>query len=123
MATINTAYFDRVRYTLKSKSLDSLIVTEPIGWNDDEKEFSRHEQYHGIVTKFSNSLKFIDAGADYLQLILDLYGRTNPRRKTPENRQMDLNLFRLFRLIHLGQRKQSSKRKIQLRRFGAIVKI
>jgi len=74
MGNINPIFNDRVRYTLKSKDLESLIVTEPIGWNDDEKEFSRHEQYHGIIAKFSNSLKFIDSGADYIQLILDIYG-------------------------------------------------
>ncbi|HEX8576985.1 MAG TPA: hypothetical protein VF677_11890 [Flavobacterium sp.] len=74
MSNINTTYNDRVRYTLKSKNLDSLIVTEPIGWTEDDKEYSRHEQYHGIIAKFSNSLKFIDSGADYIQLVLDLYG-------------------------------------------------
>jgi hypothetical protein len=74
MSNINLSYNDRVRYTLKSKNLDPLIVTEPIGWAEDDKEYSRHEQYHGIIAKFSNSLKFIDSGADYIQLVLDLYG-------------------------------------------------
>jgi len=74
MSNINLSYNDRVRYTLKSKDLDPLIITEPIGWAEDNKEYSRHEQYHGIIAKFSNSLKFIDSGADYIQLVLDLYG-------------------------------------------------
>lgn len=74
MGNINPIYNDRIRYTLRRKGFDSLIVTEPIGWTDDEKEFSRHEQYHGIITKFSNSLKFIDTGADYIQLVLDIGG-------------------------------------------------
>ncbi len=72
MGNINPTYFDRVRYTLRSKHLDPLIITEPIGWKDDEKEFSRHEKYHGIIVKFSNSLKFIDSGADYILLIFDI---------------------------------------------------
>jgi len=74
MSNISPTYNDRVRYTLKSKTLDPLIVTEPLGWAADDKEYSRHEQYHGIIAKFSNSLKFIDTGADYIQLVLDLYG-------------------------------------------------
>lgn len=74
MSNINTAYNDRVRYTLRNKNFSSLIVSEPIGWKDDEKEYSRHETYHGIVAKFSNSLKFIDKGADFIQLVYDIYG-------------------------------------------------
>ncbi len=74
MGNINPIYNDRVQYTLKNKNFDSLIITEPIGWKDDEKEYSRHENYHGIIAKFSNSLKFIGSGADYIQLVLDVYG-------------------------------------------------
>lgn len=74
MSNINPYYNDRVRYTLKNKNFSSIIITEPIGWNDDEKEYSRHEQYHGIIAKFSNSLKFIQDGADFIQLVLDIYG-------------------------------------------------
>lgn len=74
MGNINPQYNDRVRYTLKNRNFESLIVTEPIGWNDDEKEYARHENYHGVFAKFSNSLKFIDSGAEYIQLVLDVYG-------------------------------------------------
>lgn len=74
MSNINTAYNDRVRYTLRNKNFSSLIIAEPIGWNDDEKEYSRHEQYHGIIAKFSNSLKFIESGAEFIQLVFDIYG-------------------------------------------------
>jgi hypothetical protein len=44
----------------------SIVITEPIGWNSD-KEFGNTD-YDGIVSKFSNSLKFIDNGADYINL-------------------------------------------------------
>lgn len=74
MSNINQTFNDRVRYTLKSKNLDPLIITEPIGWENDEKEFTRNENHHGIIAKFSNSLKFIGSGADYIQYILELYG-------------------------------------------------
>jgi hypothetical protein len=74
MGNINPRYFDRVRYTLYNKNQGSLIITEPIGWQSDEKELARHEQYHGIISRFSNSSKFIDSGRDFIQLVYDLEG-------------------------------------------------
>jgi hypothetical protein len=74
MSNINPTYFDRVRYTLYNKNQGSLIITEPIGWQSDEKELARHEQYHGIISRFSNSSKFIDSGRDFIQLVYDLEG-------------------------------------------------
>ena len=70
----NLNYFDRVRYTLSNKNQGSLIIEEPIGWTSDEKELARHEQYHGIVSRFSNSLKFIGDGKDFIQLVDDIDG-------------------------------------------------
>ncbi|EJL66313.1 hypothetical protein [Flavobacterium sp. CF136] len=74
MGNINPQYNDRVQYILKNKDLGDLITIEPVGWTDDDKEYSRHEQYHGIFPKFSNSLKFVKDASEYIQLILDLYG-------------------------------------------------
>lgn len=74
MGNINPTYFERVRYTLYNKNQGSLIITEPIGWTSDEKELSRHEQYHGIISRFSNSSKFIGDGKDFIQLIYDIEG-------------------------------------------------
>ncbi len=74
MGNVNTQFFDRVRYTLKSSKVDDLVIIEPEGWQTDEKEFARHEQYHGIFVRFSNSLKFIGEAMEYIELILDLYG-------------------------------------------------
>lgn len=74
MGTINHGYIDRVRYELECKKLgNSIITTEPIGWNNDDKEFARNTDYDGIVSKFSNSLKFIGNGADYINLAFELY--------------------------------------------------
>jgi len=70
----NLLYFDRVRYTLFNKNQGSLIIEEPIGWKSDEKEWSRHEQYHGIISRFSNSSKFIGSGKDFIQLVDDVEG-------------------------------------------------
>jgi len=70
----NLSYEDRVRYTLYNKNQGSLIIEEPIGWKSDEKEFARHEQYHGIISRFSNSSKFIGTGKDFIQLVDDVEG-------------------------------------------------
>ena len=74
MGTINHGYIDRVKYELECKKLgNSIIITEPIGWNSDNKEFARNAEYDGIVAKFSNSLKFIDNGANFINLAFELY--------------------------------------------------
>lgn len=70
----NLNYFDRVRYILFNKNQGSLIIEEPIGWQSDEKELARNEQYHGIISRFSNSSKFIGSGKDFIQLVYDIEG-------------------------------------------------
>ncbi|WP_395051668.1 hypothetical protein [Flavobacterium sp.] len=74
MGNINQSYFDRIRYTLYTSSQGSIEIDEPIGWTSDEKELARHEQYHGIISRFSNSLKFIGSGKDFIQLVYDIEG-------------------------------------------------
>jgi len=74
MGNINPQFNNRVEYTLKNKNFGELVTIEPIGWTDDDKEYSRHEKYDGIVAKFSNSLKFIGDAAEYIQLIYDIDG-------------------------------------------------
>ena len=74
MSGINQTYFDRVRFILQNDNLGSLIIEEPIGWNSDDKELSRHKDYHGIFPKFSNNLKFKGQAKDYLQTLYDVYG-------------------------------------------------
>ena len=61
MNLIQPSYKERVRYIMYNDSIGTLILqTDPIGWNSDNKEYARNENYHGIVAKFSNSLVFID---------------------------------------------------------------
>ena len=74
MSNVNQAYFDRVRYILQNDNLGSLIIEEPTGWNNDEKELSRHKDYHGVFPKFSNNLKFYGNAYEYLKTIYDVYG-------------------------------------------------
>jgi hypothetical protein len=74
MSNVNQGYFDRVRFILQNDSLGSLIIEEPVGWDNDEKELTRHKDYHGIFAKFSNNLKFQGQAYDYLKTIYDVYG-------------------------------------------------
>ena len=69
-----STYFDRVKFTLQNDNLGSLVIEEPIGWNNDEKELARHKDYHGVFPKFSNNLKFYGNAYDYLKTIYDIYG-------------------------------------------------
>ena len=65
MANVYPTFFNRKRYTLQHKFSGSIKIKEPIGWDDDEKEFARVKEYAGIITKFSNNLEFVNQGADY----------------------------------------------------------
>ena len=73
MGRIDLAYKNRVRFTLSYGTIGSLIITEPIGWDDEEKEYARNEKYHGVFTKFSNNLEFIEDGADFINNVRDSY--------------------------------------------------
>ncbi len=74
MNGINTQYRDRVKYTLYHNQLGETIIEEPIGWEDDDKEYVRHKKYHGVLTKLSNSSKYIENGADFINTVFDTYG-------------------------------------------------
>lgn len=72
MGTIT--FKESVRYTLSHPNYGSQVIEEPEGWNNDDKEIDRNTDYHGIFPKFSNSLKFVGTGRDYLKMIYNLYG-------------------------------------------------
>lgn len=74
MSDINQSFVDRVRYTLFHDVLGSLVINEPVGWNEDEKEYARNEDYHGIFAKFSNALTFVGEAAEFVNLVKELYG-------------------------------------------------
>lgn len=84
MSNFNQTFNDRVKYVLScdSDGFDDLVVVEPIGWNNDDKEFARNEEYHGIVAKFSNNLKFIEDGADYINYARAILGINAPLKLT-----------------------------------------
>jgi hypothetical protein len=74
MSGVNTAQHDQVRYTLQNQISGNQIISEPKGWNEDEKEFARHPKYHGVFPKFSNSLRFKGTGRDYINVVRDTQG-------------------------------------------------
>jgi hypothetical protein len=95
MGNINQAYFDRVRYTLYNKLQGSLIITEPIGWSSDEKELTRHEKYHGIISRFSNSSKFIGDGKEFIQMVYDVEGINAEIRMKREEKHPETDVWTL----------------------------
>ena len=71
---ILTDFTNRVRYKLFNKDLGTKTIVDPIGWEDDNKEFARNMEFFGIVSNFSNNLTFVKNGADYINYCLDNYG-------------------------------------------------
>ncbi|UPT69405.1 MAG: hypothetical protein M0D53_09345 [Flavobacterium sp. JAD_PAG50586_2] len=82
MSNINQTFNDRVKYILSCSGFDDLVIVEPIGWNNDSKEFARNEEYHGIFPKFSNSLKFIENGRDFINDARELLDVNAPLKLT-----------------------------------------
>ena len=79
MGKYRTSFSDIVRYTLRD-SLGNLEISEPIGWEEDEKEFKRSTDVHGVFINLSNNLEFPrgdeynNGGYDRLRQIYELEG-------------------------------------------------
>lgn len=87
MSANNPIMNDRIQFTLSHFELGSVIIDEPIGWDStDEKEFSRNEDYHGIFAKFSNSLKFVGSGYDFLYSVKQIFGIQTKVRLSKEEK-------------------------------------
>ncbi len=71
MSSISQGFDDRERYTLICPNYPSLVISEPIGWDEDKKEFVRDEDDDGIFTKLSSGLTFYGDAYDYLKFIYD----------------------------------------------------
>lgn len=77
---------NRVKFTLSTKNFGSIEIDEPIGWNKDDKEFTRNEDYHGIFINMSNNLSFIGNAYDFLDMIYAIDGIIAEVRLTKEER-------------------------------------
>lgn len=80
MNRIQPTYDNRVRYTLRNTVLKSQVISEPEGWNDDEKTFKRSLTVHGVFINLSNNLKFYrgdannNGGLDYIKDVYNQQG-------------------------------------------------
>lgn len=86
MGNVNQGYNDRVRYTLSNINFGDKVIVEPEGWNTDGKEIDRHKDYGGLFPQFSNSLKFVGDGKDYINNVRNIYGPNSEIRLTREER-------------------------------------
>jgi len=71
---ILTEYSERVRYFLSSRTFGTIQIQDPIGWDEDEKEFSRNKENHGVFTSLSNSLSFTKEAKEFIELVYVIDG-------------------------------------------------
>ncbi|MDI6033982.1 hypothetical protein QLS91_12950 [Flavobacterium sp. LB2P84] len=74
MALPNGSYFDNIRHTLYSVHKLPLVITDPIGYENSNEEFTRTIKNIGVVANFSSDLKFVNDGLDYIEDIIFNYG-------------------------------------------------
>lgn len=71
---IITEYSDIVRYFLNNRSFGSILIDEPIGWDEDDKEFTRNIEYHGIFTTLSKALSFYGDSKTFIETVFYVEG-------------------------------------------------
>lgn len=71
---MNGAYFDNIRHTLYCKHKEPLIITDPIGYETSDEEFTRTFKNVGIISNFSANLKFVNDGAEFIEDIIFNFG-------------------------------------------------
>lgn len=74
MALPNGSYFDNIRHTLYSVHKPPLVITDPIGYENSNEEFTRTIKNIGVIANFSSDLKFVNDGLDYIEDIIFNYG-------------------------------------------------
>lgn len=87
--------FNRVKYTLYSDVLNPLLIKEPNGWNDDEKELIRSDKYFGVMTSLSNNLAFYKDAFDYIKANYDIKGIKGNVRLEKEERNSQTDRWEL----------------------------
>lgn len=90
------AYNDYVRHTLQHPSAQPLKITEPEGWNEDEKEYARNKIMDGIVPKFSNALRYVGNGMDFINTIRNTFGITARIRDIKDVKDLDNKWVRAY---------------------------
>lgn len=79
MGNIYQSYFNMYRYFIRGK-FGVIEISQPIGWDSDNKVFKRSKDVHGVFINLSSTLEFYvgdednDGGYDYLKKVYDVYG-------------------------------------------------
>lgn len=87
--------FNRVRYTVYSDILDPIVIEEPSGWNDDEKELLRSEKWFGVTRSLSNNLEYYRTAFDYIKNNYDVRGIKGNIRLEKEERHPNTDKWEL----------------------------
>ena len=66
--------YDLFEYSLSHPQYGTLIVEEPIGWQNDLVNIKRSEKNFSVVTVYNLNLEFILNGADYLRNVYKEFG-------------------------------------------------
>lgn len=67
MSNVHSTNDNYVEFYLKSDFNFSLkLKQEPLGWNEDDIKLTRHKDYHGIVTEYTQDLIFYGEAIDYI---------------------------------------------------------
>ena len=79
MGNIYQSYFNMYRYFIRGQ-FGVIEISQPIGWDNDNKVFKRSKDVHGVFINLSSNLEFYvgdednDGGYDYLKKVYDVYG-------------------------------------------------
>lgn len=65
---------DRTKYIITSEGFGDLTIIEPIGWDEDEKELKRSDEYFGVFTNLSNNLRFVGDAYEYIYNVYNAGG-------------------------------------------------
>lgn len=72
--SINPTYNNRTRFVMNHTSAGRVVAKEPLNFRKISYELTRHPDRYGIFLSMSETLIFIDNGADYLRMIYEMYG-------------------------------------------------
>lgn len=69
------ARFNRVRYKIYGDTFGTLLISEPVNWDNDQKELKRSEKYFGITANINNAnLQFYGDAFSALKSEYDING-------------------------------------------------
>lgn len=86
-------YEDRKRYTLQHNDFTPLVVTDPIGYDESSRQYSRNKKQFGLIVKDSNSLVFVNDASSFILNIENIYGINSQLRLLIDVRHPQTNLW------------------------------